>query len=290
LHLDQEDPHGPVFQGVCKKFGIDAAARGIPGADKLTTTNHIVEKIQHLLKLAENPGATEGEKEAAASAAHSMMLKYNIDVQAQNETRGYTVRYLGGITGRIQAYMSELASLLSEHYFVEIIWITSRDPRNGKSGHELEASGLEANVEVAEYVYDFLCKEAVRAWERKFADSAFKLQLQEGFARQWGRGSFTSSKGYTISARSNFLHGFILGFKDQLEQTKIKEVEAGMVLAKDTSLEEFYRNRHPRIHNMSRSGGRYNSNMRGEGFAQGNALKIPSAAKANKNFIPLLGR
>jgi Protein of unknown function (DUF2786)/SprT-like family len=290
LHLDQEVSHGPVFQGVCKKFSIDAAARGVPGADKLTTTNHIVEKIQHLLKLAENPGATEGEKEAAASAAHSMMLKYNIEVQTKNEERGYTIRYLGGITGRIQAYMSEMANMLSKHYFVEVIWMSVRDPRNGKDGHELEASGLEANVEVAEYVYDFLSRAAVEAWERKFSNNAFKLQLQEEFARQFGRGSFTSPKGYTISARSNFLHGFILGFRAQLKQAEAKEVQAGMVLAKDTGLEEFYHNRHPHIRNLSGGHGKYNSNMRGEGFAQGNALKIPAAAKANRTYTPLLGK
>jgi hypothetical protein len=289
LHLDQEVPHGPTFQGVCKKYGIDAAARGTPGADKLTATNHIVEKIQHLLVLSER-GATEGEKEAAASAAHSMMLKYNLDIQAKNEERGYTVRYVGGITGRIQAYMSEMANLLSKYYFVEIIWATSYDPRTKKDGHELEISGMEANVDVAEYVYDFLSRSSVSAWERKFADPVFKLQLQEEFAQQFGHGSFTSPKGYTISARSNYLHGFILGFGAQLKQANLKEIQAGMVLAKDTGLEEFYHQRHPQIHRLSSGHGKYNPNMRGEGFVQGNALQIPNAAPAPRNRIPLLGK
>lgn len=290
LHLDTEEPHGPTFMGVCKKYNIDAAARGIPGANNLTTTNHIVEKIQHLLKLAENAGATEAEKEAAASAAHNMMLKYNIAVQEKNEERGYTLRYLGGVTGRIQAYMSELANLLSKYYFVEIIWVSTRDPRTGKDGIELEVSGTEENVEVAEYVYDFLSRAAVEAWEKKFADPTFKLQLNNEFARGFARGAFTSPRGFNVSARSNYLTGFIQGYRSQLQQETVKEIQQGLVLAKDTGLEEFYHNRHPHIRQLSRGAGKYNSSVRGMGFAEGSNLRIPPAAKANKTFTPLLGK
>lgn len=290
LHLDSEVSHGPTFQGVCKKYNIDAAARGIPGAKNLTTTNHIVEKIQHLLKLAENAGATEAEKEAAASAAHSMMLKYNIAVQEKNEERGYTLRYLGGVTGRIQSYMSELANLLSKYYFVEIIWISTRDPRTGKDGNELEISGTEDNVEVAEYIHDFLSRAAVEAWEKKFADPSFKLQLNSEFARGFARGTFTSPRGFNVSARSNFLTGFIQGYRAQLQQTTVQEIQQGLILAKDTGLEEFYHQLHPHIRNKKSGGGQYNSGVRGMGFAEGNALKIPSGLRANKTFTPLLGK
>lgn len=289
LHLDGEEPHGPTFMGVCKKYNIDAAPRRAPGAKNLTTTNHIVEKIQHLLTLAER-GATEGEKEAAASAAHTMMLKYNIELQAKNEERGYTIRYLGGLTGRIQAYMSEMANLLAEYYFVEIIWMSGYDPRTKKDGHELEISGREENVEVAEYVYDFLARSAVETWEKKFADPNFKFQLEQEFARGFSRGTYTSPRGFNISARSNFLVGFIRGFEAQLKQADIKDQQAGLVLAKDTGLEEFYHQRHPHIRHLSRGGGKNLSNMRGAGFSAGNALRIPAAAKANKTYTPLLGK
>lgn len=289
LHLDNEEPHGPTFQGVCKKYHIDAAPRGMPGKDKLTTTHHIVEKIQHLLTLAHNAGATEAEAQTAATTAHNLMLKYNIDLAAKNEERGYTIRYLGGITGRIQAYMSEVANLLSKYYFVEIIWITSKDPRTNKEGHELEISGKEENVEVAEFVYDFLTRSAVETWEKRFADPEFKFHLDQEFAKSFGRGCSTP-RGFTISARSNFLQGFIQGFRAQLKQADVKEQEMGLVLAKDTGLEEFYRQRHPHIRNLSRGGGKYNSTMRNTGFAEGNALKMPPAAKANKNYTPLLNK
>lgn len=292
LKVDGEAPHGPAFRAVCKQYNIDAAVRGTPGADKVTATNHIVEKVQNLLKLAENPGATEGEKQNAAEAAHNLMLKYNIELQEKNEEMGYTIRYLGGVTGRIQGYMSELANLMSKYYFVEIIWMSTHDPRTKKKGHELEVSGLEENVEVAEYVYDFISRAAVGSWEKKMKDPAFKLSLHQEYAKTFGWSSVApqSIQGFTISARSNFLLGFVRGFKDQLKQAEIKETAAGLILRKDPNLEAFYHTRHPHIRQIGRSAGYYNSKMQGQGFAEGQALKLPPAAKAGKTFTPLLGK
>jgi hypothetical protein len=291
LKVNGEAPHGPAFKAVCKQFNIDAAVRGVPGADKVTATNHIVEKIRHLLTLASNAGATEAEAQAAAEAAHNMMLKYNIELQEKNEDLGYTVRYLGDITGRIQGYMSELANLLTKYYFVEIIWMSTHDPRNKKKGHELEVSGTEENVEVAEYVYEFISRAAVGTWENKMKDPAFKLSLHQEFARSFGRGTAPQSiQGFTISARSNFLLGFIRGFKEQLKKAEIKEQAAGLVVRKDPFLEEFYHVRHPHIRNIGRSAGYYNSTMQGQGFAEGQALKLPPAVQASKTFTPLLGK
>jgi hypothetical protein len=292
LHKDDEPPHGPTFFAVCKQNNIDAAVRGTPGADKVTATNHIVEKIRHLLSLASNAGATEAEAQAAAEAAHNMMLKYNIELQEKNEELGYTVRYLGEVTGRIQGYMSELANLMTKYYFVEIIWISVYDPRTKKKGHELEVSGTEENVEVAEYVYDFISRAAVGAWEKKMKDPAFKLSLHQEFAKSfgWSGSAPQSIQGFTISARSNFLIGFIRGFKEQLVKAEQKEQAAGLVVRKDPGLEDFYHTRHPHIRRIGRTASYYNQNMRGQGFAEGQALKLPPAAKAGKTLTPLLGK
>ncbi len=291
LHKDDEPPHGPTFYAVCKEYNIDAAPRGTPGADKLTATNHIVEKIRHLLDLAAK-GATEEEAKTATELAHNMMLKYNIELQEKNEEQGYTVRFLGGTTGRVQAYMSELASLLSKFYFVEIIWVSTYDPRNKKKGHELEVSGTEENVEVADYVYEFLSRTAVESWEKKMKDPAFKLSLHQEFARSfgWNGAAPQSIQGFTISARSNFLVGFVRGFKAQLKAAEDKEQQAGLVLRKDPNLESFYHTRHPHIRHGTSNSGYLNQSVRQQGFAEGQALRLPPAAKAGKQFIPLLGK
>ena len=291
LKNEDETSHGPTFRAVCKQHNIDAAAKGTPGAHKLTTTNHIVEKIQNLLNKTVANGASEEEAQTAATIAHNLMLKHNIELQEKNEELGYTVRYLGGITGRIQGYMSELSNLLSKYYFVEIIWVTSYDPRSKKKGHELEISGTEDNVEVADYVYDFISRAAVGSWEKKMADPSFKLNLHKEYARSFGSGYAPQSiQGYTTSARSNFLIGFVRGFKEQLKLAEAKEQQAGLVLRKDHLLEEFYHARHPHIRSIGRSSRFYNQNMQGQGFSEGKSLKLPAAAKAGKNHVPLLGK
>jgi len=292
LKVTGEPPHGPAFKSVCKQYNIDAAVRGTPGADKVTTTNHIVEKIQNLLKKTVENGASEEEAKAAASIAHNLMLKYNIELQEKNEELGYTVRYLGGVTGRIQGYMSELAALISKYYFVEIIWISSYDPRTKKKGHELEISGTEENVEVAEYVYNFISKAAVETWENKLKDKNFKFSLHQEFNRNFGYSGYApqSIQGFITSSRTNFLIGFVRGFREQLKQAEAQEQEAGLILRKDPNLEAFYHQRHPHIQNIKRGGGFANPNMRNQGFAEGQALKMPSGIKASKQYIPLLGK
>jgi hypothetical protein len=289
LHIEDEPPHGITFQNVCKNHNIDAAPRGIPGADKIDTTNHIVEKVRKLLALAKNDN--ENESKLAAEMAHNIMLKYNIELQEKNDERGYTVRFFGKITGRIQAYMTELANILSKYYFVEIIWVSTFDPRSKKTGHELEVSGTEDNVEVAEYVHDFVTRSALEAWEKKFSSPAFKEQMKAELDSTWNHYDAPhSAKGYTISARSNFLAGFVRGFASQLKQAEIKEQSEGLVLRRDPALEAFYHTRHPHIRKLARGKGYYNHRWQGEGFAQGQSLNMPPAAKAGKKSTPLLGK
>jgi hypothetical protein len=287
LNVEDEAPHGPAFRSLCKRLGIDATPRGAVPTDKISTTNHIVEKVQHLLELAKS--SNEGEAHNAADAAHNMMLKYNISVQEKNEERGYTTLYLGGLTGRIQNWMGELANLLSSFYFVEVIWLHNYDPRTRKDGFELEISGTNENVEVAEFVHEFLSRSALEAWDRKFSDLNFKDELERQFQRTYMLpGAPHTLKGQTISARANFLRGFIRGFKAQLAQMEAKEISEGLVLAKDIGLEEFYHTRYPSTRKIKGGSGFHNSNVQNQGYAEGNALKLPNAAKANRPIIPLL--
>lgn len=291
LGVHTETAHGPTFQAVCKQYKIDPTARGELDSSKTTTTNHIVERIQHLLKLADNAGTTDAEREAAATAAHNMMLKYNIELAAKNEEQWYTVRYLGGITGRIQRYMQEVASLLVKYYFVEVIWMTAQDPRTKKKGHELECCGRIENVDVAEYLYEYLCRSAVESWEKKMADPAFKFKLHQEYARNFGYGTAPQSiQGFTTSARSNYLTGFIQGYRSQLKIADDAEKKAGLILAKDAGLDAFYHDRHPHIRKLQSGGAFYQSNMRNQGFSEGSSLKVPAAATAGKKFTPLLNK
>jgi len=285
LHHDDE-PHGKTFQAVCHQHQIDAAPRGIPGATQIDAPNHIVEKIRRLLDLASG-GANVFECERAAAVAHQLMTKYNIELREKNAKQNYVVRYLGRPVGRIQDYLGEIAHLLQKHYFVEIIWMPAFNPNSGRQGLELEISGTPANVDVAEYVHDFLTREALAAWERARANKNFDNIREDQLDA--ADCDTTSKRGYTLSARANFLRGFIAGFRSTLQQARVEEEKAGLVLVRDAALEDFYKKRHPKVVMMGGSGGSRNSLWSTQGFAQGKTLNVPPAASAAKT-TPLLGK
>ena len=49
-----------------------------------------------------------------------------------------------------------LAGILSDHFFVEVIWVPVWRPLDGKRGSVLEVCGSPANLELAEYVHAFV--------------------------------------------------------------------------------------------------------------------------------------
>jgi Protein of unknown function (DUF2786)/SprT-like family len=285
LHSD-DLPHGKTFQAVCHQHGIDAAPRGIPGATSIDASNHIVEKIRHLLDLASG-GANPNECERAAQFAHNLMLKYNIELREKNAEQNYVVRFLGRPSGRIQDFQGEIAHLLNKHYFVEIIWHTAFNPRTGRSGHELEVCGTSENVEVAEYIHDFLMREALAAWERTRDSKKFAEAREEETGSHYGTPE--TERGYTLAARKSFLAGFISGFRSTLRDARIAEEKAGLVLARDAALEAFFKKRHPSTITFGGTSGSRSPLWGAQGFNAGKSLNVPPAARAARS-TPLLGK
>ena len=287
LHAE-DAPHGKTFQAVCHQHNIDAAPRGIPDATSSDAPNHIVEKIRRLLDLASG-GANPNECERAAEAAHNLMLKYNIELRERNAAQNYRARFLGRPVGRIQEFHSDIASLLSNHYFVKTLWTPGFNTRTGKEGYELEITGTPENLDVAEYIYEFLHREALAAWERTRVSDKFAEVRDDQLENESWRVPQTRH-GYTLRARTNFLAGFISGFRSQLQQARIQEEKAGLVLAKDPGLEAFYKERHPKTTTFGGSGGgSVIATWISQGHAAGRSLNVPPAARSAKT-TPLLGR
>ena len=79
--------------------------------------------------------------EAAMSAARRLMLKHNIAQATAPGSGRYTFRHIGRPTGRRSAAERILGLILSEHFFVEVIWThvyvhvspTSRSPTSPAS-------------------------------------------------------------------------------------------------------------------------------------------------------------
>ncbi len=241
LEQDDETPHGPAFRDVCRRLGIDGAARGVPetSGESQSAEARAVERIAKLLALAESPN--QHEAEAAMAAAQRLMLKHNLERRGTGAVPfGY--RHVGRPSGRVGEAERLLAALLGRHFFVQVIWVPVYRPLEAKRGSVLEICGTESNLAMAEYVHAYLLHAAEELW------SAHK--------RAHGvRGN---------AERRTFLAGVMAGFAEKLSKQEAAHREEGLVWIKDADLEGYYRRRHPYVRNV-----RYGGQRRTETFSRG---------------------
>ncbi len=215
--------HGSEFRRVCEERGIDASAAGIPQTEAAKSVDqHLLERIAKLLALAES--SNEHEAQAAMSAAQRLMLKYNIDLAVSGRQAAYGFRHLGEPSGRVNESQRILAGILSDHFFVQTIWVPVWRPLEGRRGSVLEICGSDANLELAEYVHAFLNVTAERLFS-EFRKTAAGLRAK----------------------RLTFIAGVMSGFRARLERERKKSKAEGLVWVGDAALDGFFRKRHPRI-------------------------------------------
>jgi hypothetical protein len=250
LGVHDEAAHGPAFREVCAKLAIDPAATGLPEAGAPTPEEQrVLERIAKLLALAESPN--EHEARAAMGAAQKLMLRHNLERPAREASRGYAFRHLGAPTGRISEHERLLATILSEHFFVETIWVPVWRVLEQKRGSVLEVCGTPANLEMAAYVHAFLGHTADELW------TAHKRELGIQGDRE----------------RRVYLAGVMSGFQEQLASQKKRSREEGLVWLGDPGLSTFYRQRNPHVR-MVRFGGGPRTEAREHGRAAGRQIVL----------------
>jgi hypothetical protein len=223
LKVHDQAAHGPAFLDVCRRFGIDAAATGMPanpaGGDG---GSPVLRRITRLLALAQSPNVHEAE--AAMKTAQRLMLKHNIDASAAAAREGYAFIHLGIPRKRVEAAEHVLAGLLTRHFFVEAIWVPSYLPAEGRGGRVLELCGTLSNLEVATYVHGFLLETAERLW-------------REHKQRQ----GITSDQ-----ERRRFQAGMMSGFDEKLKAGVKESQREGLIWVGDPGLDAFLHQRYPR--------------------------------------------
>jgi hypothetical protein len=216
-----EPPHGPTFRKVCRDRGIDARASGDPSNE--SPDHPILGRVRKLLSLAQS--SNEHEAQSAARIAQRLMLRHNIDQLSVERGDGYTSRQLGRTTGRTTEAERILGTILQEHFFVDVIWVYGFRPLDGKHGRVMEACGRSENVDLADYVHDFVTRTAERLWkEHRVAEDVRNNR-----------------------DRRAFLAGVMTGFRDQLDKQKVRQVGSGLIWLGDPELRSFFARRHPSI-------------------------------------------
>ncbi len=227
LGVRDESAHGPVFQNLCRDLGIDATAAGLPAADPaVPVDNPVLRRITRLLALAESPNRHEAE--LAMRQAQRLMLKHNLDRVVVAAGEGYTFRQVGTARRRVDAHEHILASILGDRFFVEVIWVPSYLPIEGRAGRVLELCGTLSNLDVATYVHGFLLETSERLWREHKRSNGIVGDRE----------------------RRRFLLGVMMGFSEKLDSAASESRQEGLIWTGDSELTSFLRRRYPR-----RSGG-----------------------------------
>ena len=217
-----EAAHGPTFRRVCEERGFDARATGIPESASPVSAP-ILDRVAKLLALAGS--SNEHEAQAAMNAAQRLMLKHNLEELSVGREQALSYRHLGEPTGRVSEAERILANILSDHFFVDAIWVPVWRAKEGKRGSVLEICGRLENLEMAEYVYSFLMQTAARLWKEH-----------------------KKSRGISGNRdRRAYLAGVMAGFRQELEAQARRNTKEGLVWVGDPEVGAFFHRRHPRI-------------------------------------------
>ena len=264
LGVDDEGPHGSTFRRVCEERGIDARATGLPGDVEVSDERQrVLDRVTKLLSLAQS--GDRHEAEAAMSVAQRLMLKYNLEHATQPAPSSYRFVHLGCPTGRILEADRILAALLSEHFFVQVIWVPVWRPLQGKRGSVLEVCGTEENVEFATYVHSFLLETSERIWLQYRRDLGLKGNAE----------------------RREFIAGVMTGFRDKLNRDKSRQQKQGLVWLGDADLARFFKRRHPHVRWL-RGAAKMRQPSYAHGREAGRRIDLKKPIKTSANAPPKL--
>jgi len=240
LGIREELPHGEAFKRICLENGIDPTATGDiqswvekrKNNSTISSENHkILDKVHKLLALAQS--ANEHEAQNAMAKAHEFLLKHNLSLLDVQTKWNYIHKQIGEV-GKRNPIKTIISAIITRFFFVEAIWTFGYDQYKDRSGQVLEIYGTPENVEMAEYVYDYLQNISELLW----------IEHKE-------RKKINGNR-----HRRSFIYGLLDGFYNKLDGRVIEHKSKKLVWNGDPRLKEFYRRRNPKL---VRSSSRYTS-------------------------------
>ncbi|MBI4862583.1 MAG: DUF2786 domain-containing protein [Candidatus Riflebacteria bacterium] len=247
-------PHGPEFLAACEK--LRCGPRGSVDPDGLARAgdsndpvDRIVSRIRKLLALGQSPN--QHEAALAMERASELLTRFNLDASALDRQRKFLRRWVGPTLTRREEHHHNLATILADHFFVRIIWDHSYLPLSDSAGVRMVAIGTRENLDVSEYVHDYLSQSIQQLWNEHRASAAY----------HGGR-------------KSQFLAGLTRGFLEKLGQQRSKLVKERALVSKgDPGLEAHVAHLYPRL-SRSRGGGVSRGEDYHIGVAQGREITL----------------
>lgn len=204
-------PHSPEFRVLCRSFGwgenVYAARTTLENENQKIegdiASEKLIEKIKKLLSLASSSNAHEAE--LATIKANELLLKHNLEklsLTRKDEEEVWVKRVLTGT--RNNARLHAIYEIL-QNFFVAPVF------NYGKGVIYLEVTGTRTNVELADYVANFLEHELERL---------FEVYQKEHSVMKGKR------------AKNSFMKGIAEGYVEKIKSAQ-KEVSQNLSSAKD---------------------------------------------------------
>lgn len=277
LKIKNQPPHGPAFRKACVLLKANPKASGsYPPLSERVKNGYLDEKdktlvkIKKLLALGESKNIHEAE--SAVAKAHHFIEKYNIDLLEHDAERNFISVFVGKPSLRHFKEEYLLAKLLTEHYFVYGIWVTSYVIEKEKMGRVLEISGTPHNVKIASYVYDFIRNQINIAWNL-----------------------YNSDKGLNRYHKSDFSAGVIEGFDAKLKAQKNSDNKNSspngknkLKLINDPKLKEYASNKYPGVKNFKRTISNQDQTIVKDGEKIGRKIILAHGVEEKKKKIHLI--
>jgi hypothetical protein len=258
-----EPPHGPKFKEACRRLRVCPRANGdsaafTPDARETTARSTLLDRVHKLLSLSTSPN--EHEAESALRKAREILLRHNIGEAEVGASRDFGMRWLGPARPRHQLWEYQLASILSDFFFVRSIWVPTFDPATLQRCSVLEVHGTTGNLAMADYVHGYLTRvldDLARQYERRVG----RLGALE---------------------RARFFAGVLGGFSQKLAaEGRRLAAEHALVWKGDPRLEDEFRHHHPHIRTKRGSGLR-RTRAYDDGREEGGKLTLRKPIDAEK--------
>lgn len=245
-----ENGHGPIFKSICQSMGVDERFQRAQSEINFSSINfestknfdvdgstdpegqRLMEKIEKLLSLAQSHN--QNEALAAMEKVNELYEKYNIDrIQRRTESQNYKYLVVNLQSSKIKAHLSVIASILMEHFFVEVVLSEIYDPLNNRKNKTIELFGTKENLLMAEYVFHFLNQTVEELWHQH-----------------------AKNQGLAAKYRRSFQLGLVHGLNSKLRASKDLRsqkntdpviVKSLALLEDDPKLSEFIGTKHPRL-------------------------------------------
>lgn len=255
--------HGEEFKKACQILGVPHPYRRAsidlqsvtaePEDDE--QSNRIIDRVKKLLSLATS--SNENEAFLAMKKVRELYAKYNLDINIDDSSTEYHHKVFSFGKKKVALWKKRIITVLVDHFFVEAFILSQFNIKARQTEQCVELVGLKENVEMAEYVLQFLITQA------------------EALAKN------SKVKG---RSKSSYLFGIIDGFDHRLkgEQSESEDSEKTVSRAiqkfkGDKHLKAYLKQIYPSLRMGSRSSYGIDQNSFIKGQAAGKKLQLHKA-------------